>query len=266
MNNATRNRTLITGASEGIGKEFAFIFAKEGYDLILVSRDEEKLVSLKRDIEKKYRVIVTIYTVDLSKADSAAELFHKINNTGTEVNVLINNAGFGKLASFEKHEIQEFLEMIQVNVTTLTLLTRLFLPEMIKRNKGWILNVASTAAFLPGPLMPVYYATKAYVLSLSEALNRELKDTGVQVSTLCPGPTKTQFQIRAGIINMTFLDKVNALPPSKVAEAGYKGLIKRKSLIIPGTLNKIYFQLLRLMPRKFMKDKVFSLQKKRMGG
>lgn len=241
---------LITGASVGIGYELAKIFAKERYNLILVARNLEKLNEVKEELQNSEINIVSIKK-DLSKPESVQELFNEINENNYEVEILINNAGFGLLGSFYELDLKTQLEMIQVNITSLVYLTHLILPKMIERKSGKIMNVASTAAFQPGPHMAIYYATKAFVLSFSEALHEELNSKGITVTALCPGPTKTEFQKRAKMENIN-LERAKLLPymsAYEVARIGYEGLMKGKRVVIPGLLNKFGTKIVRLVPQ-----------------
>lgn len=224
---------LITGASFGIGYELAKIFAKEKYNLILVARNLEKLNQIKDELQNPDIQIFTIQK-DLSYPNSPKELFDEINKKGLEIDILINNAGFGLLGSFVELDLQTQLDMIQLNITSLVHLTYLVLPQMIAKNSGKIMNVSSTAAFQPGPNMAVYYATKAFVLSFSEALYAELKSKGITVTALCPGPTRTEFQKRARMENIN-LERSKLIPymsAEKVAQIGYDGLMKGKRVVI----------------------------------
>ncbi len=193
---------LITGASSGLGKDFAQIFAEKGYNLVLVARSEEKLNKIAKDLEEKYKIKATVLVKDLSEADSATKIYFELKNRDINIDVLINNAGFGKIGAFIDEKLSTYTEMLNLNVTTLTEMTALFLPEMIERNKGKILNIASTAAFQSLPNFGVYAATKAYVLNFTEALHYELKDTNIAVTALCPGPTVTGFAKRANAEKM----------------------------------------------------------------
>lgn len=231
---------LITGASSGIGLELAKIFAAHKYNLILVARREELLRKIAQELASQ-DVQVNIIPSDLSDVAASQKLFDEVQNRRLPVDILVNNAGFGLEGPFRETKWEKEDEMIRLNILTLTGLTKYFMHPMIERGKGKILNVASTAAFLPGPYMSVYYASKAYVLSFSKALAYELKDIGVTVSVLCPGPTKTEFQDRAGVQNSTlFSGKRMPISTAKeVAQAGFDGLMKGKTVIVPGLLNKI---------------------------
>ncbi len=244
---------LITGASTGIGYELAKIFAKEKYNLILVARNIEKLIEIREELQN-LGVNIVIIKKDLSRPESPQELFNEIAEKNIEVDILINNAGFGLLGPFNELDINAQLEMIQLNITSLVQITYLFLPKMIEKRSGKIMNVASTAAFQPGPYMAIYYATKSFVLSFSEAIYAELKSKGITVTALCPGPTKTEFQKRAGMENIN-LERAKLLPymsAEKVAQIGYKGLMKGKRVVIPGFLNKLGTKLVRLVPQTFV--------------
>jgi short-subunit dehydrogenase len=246
----SRETVLITGASGGIGEELAKLFAEDGSDLVLVARNGAKLRTLGESLSAQYKVRVETLAMDLSTAESSKGVFDFLEGKGMAVDVLVNNAGFGTFGPFVESFVEDELGQIQLNVTTLTHLTRLLLPGMVRRGRGRILNVASTAAFQPGPLMAVYYATKVYVLSFSEALANELKGSGVTVSCLCPGPTKTGFNERAKLGNAGLLSRKSVLmEASAVARRGYDGMRKGKRLIIPGLLNKILAHSTRLGSR-----------------
>jgi len=231
--------TLITGASSGIGLEFAHIFARKGHDLILVARSKDKLEDVARDCENKYDIHATILVFDLSKPTSALDLYNAVKQSGVTIDVLINNAGFGHYEPFTKSDYSQNTKMINLNVTTLVELTSLFVKDMVTRNQGQILNVASTASFQPVPNFAVYGATKAFVLSFTEALHYELKDTKISVSVLCPGPTTTGFEKVANMEDSHLFKGGGVMDARTVAEIGYKGLQKNKMTIIPGLKNKI---------------------------
>src|SRR6202162_388258 len=200
--NSTQHQTaLVPGGSGGIGLEIAKVLARNGFELVLGARKRDTLEAAAGQIEGKFDVRVQVFAADLRRPDAPQTIFNFLHNENIDIDVLVNNAGFGLGGEFADTKIQRELEMIQVNIVTLTHLTKLFLPPMIKRRSGRVLNVASTAAFQPGPLMAVYYATKAYVLSFSEALSEELRNTGVTVTALCPGPTQTDFAEAAQMTN-----------------------------------------------------------------
>jgi uncharacterized protein len=254
---------LITGASNGIGLELAKIFARESHDLALIARSHDKLKHIAEDLQQTYGVQVRYYTKDLSISSTPDEIFEVLQSEGGNIDVLVNNAGFGWRGEFSKMELTDALEMIQVNITTLTHLTRLFLPGMIERGRGKILNVASTAAFQPGPMMAIYYASKAYVLSFSEALSEELHRTGVTVTAFCPGPTATGFGQRAGFDNEKIFGGMLSMNSHTVALDGYKGLMQGKPLVISGWKNWLGTQLVRFIPRPLPAKLVKKVQQKR---
>jgi uncharacterized protein len=257
------NKTvLITGASSGIGLEFASLFAKDGYHLVLNARNESRLQEIANELTATYGVKVTVAAKDLSIPESADELTSELASAGIEVEVLINNAGFAAYGPFNETSWKEEKDMLQVNITALTTLTKQLLPGMIKRNSGKILNVASTAAFQPGPLMAVYYATKAYVLSFSEAVNYELRNTNVSVTALCPGATATNFEKRASL-ESSRLFQSGAMDAHDVALEGYNALMEKKSLEIPGFKNKALANLVRFLPRKSVLKIVHFVQDKK---
>ena len=228
-----KKTALITGATSGLGYEFVKLFANDGYNLVLVARNEKKLKEIKQIFTN---IEVTVIAKDLSVPRAANEVFREIEEKGLDIDVLVNNAGFGLLGKFEELDIHKQLEMIQLNITSLTELTYYILPKMKERNSGRILNVASTAAFQPGPLMAVYYATKSFVLSLSEALVEELNDSNVTVTTLCPGATKTNFGSVANVEGTKMFSK--AMESDKVAKKGYEAMMSGKRVIVTGGLNK----------------------------
>lgn len=257
------NYTLITGASSGIGFELASVFAKNNHNLILVARSTAKLESLKVEIEKNYQVAAEIITLDLAKQNSAEELFEAVRKKKLHVDILVNNAGFGDHSLFLSEDPKKVEEMILLNILTLTKLTKLFLTPMVENKFGKILNVASTAAFQPGPLMSVYYATKAYVLSFSEGLYEELLGTGVSVTALCPGATISGFQEAANLSNVALME-VMTLPTSKdVAEFGFTALMNNKAVAIHGIMNSIVARSTGFIPRMLMRKLVMKIQAKR---
>ncbi|WP_462157727.1 SDR family NAD(P)-dependent oxidoreductase [Pseudoalteromonas sp. GB56] len=218
------NTALITGASSGIGLELAKIHARKGGNLILVARSESKLNNLKTELENQYGIQVTVIALDLSQPSSAQALFEQTKARSLQVDMLINNAGFGGHGKFHERSLVDEQAMMQVNMVTLTNLTHLYLKGMVERKQGKILNVSSTASFMPGPLQAVYYATKSYVTSFSQAVAEEVKDNGVTVTALCPGTVATGF-VEAG--NLEGVDAwKNAKTPSSVAECGYNAMEK----------------------------------------
>jgi len=247
-----KNVALITGASSGLGLEFARLLAKDKYNLILVARSQNKLTEIAAELEKNHNIQVFILVKDLSKQTAAGEIFEFTHQNQLSVDILINNAGFGNFGFFAETEIQKETEMIDLNVRTLTMLTKLFVKGMVKRGKGRILNIASTAAFQPGPLMAVYYASKAYVLSFSEAISNELKGTGVTVTTLCPGPTQTGFETAASLQESKLFKTMKPARATEVALFGYNALMKGKTLAIHGWLNRLIVFANRLAPRSII--------------
>lgn len=243
-----KNYTLITGATSGIGLELAHLAASDNKNLILIARNESELIKIKELLTSQYNIEVYIMIKDLKDNNSAEEIYKEVNALSVNVNELINNAGIGSFGSFNNINKDVDLDMINVNIYSLTYLIKLFLPKMIENNEGKILNVASTAAFMPGPFMAVYYASKSYVLLLSEALASELKNTKVTVSVLCPGPTKTNFQSRAKMKKSDFV-KAGVMDAKTVARIGYEGMKRGKRVIIPGTLNKGLITFMKFMPR-----------------
>lgn len=242
---------LISGATVGIGYELAKFFAADKFNLVLVARNKDLLLERMNEFISRYQVKVKIIPTDLSKPGASENLFQQLQEEKIAIHTLVNNAGFGLLGSFVENDLETELSMIRLNITALTTLTKLFLKEMIQDGGGRILNVASTAAFQPGPNMAVYYATKAYVLSLGEALAEELGETPVVISTLCPGPTATEFQKRAHMGNSK-LFKAKVMEADEVAKIGYRGLQEGKTIVIPGLLNKLAVQSLRFSPRKWV--------------
>jgi uncharacterized protein len=252
---------LITGASFGIGMELTRIFAREGYNLVLVARSADKLRQLASELEKAHGTRSLILASDLTDPGAPAYLLDQTTRADIRVDVLVNNAGFGQYGPFAENDLEECLRQIQLNVTTLTHLTRLYLPAMIEKKSGRILNVASTAAFQAGPLMAVYYATKAYVLHLSEAIANELQGTGVTVTCLCPGPTATEFLQRAKMEGIR-LTKYGTMDARTVAEDGYRAMIAGKPVAISGFKNWLVAQSVRFAPRRMVTAIARKLQEK----
>jgi short-subunit dehydrogenase len=250
---------LITGASTGIGKELAYHFAKNGHHLVLVARSKDKLQTLAASLRDTFGVDVYVIAKNLERMDSVKEVYEEVQREGITVDYLVNNAGFGVFGSTLETDWDQESGMIELNVKALTYLTKLFVPDMVKRGKGGILQVASTAAFQPGPLMAVYYATKAYVLSYSEALENELRGSGVTVTVLCPGPTRTDFADRAKL-EQSKLFNSGVMDVQTVAKIGYDGFMKGKRIVIPGIKNRLLACLVRFLPRKLVTDMVRYVQ------
>ncbi|HEV8125268.1 MAG TPA: SDR family oxidoreductase [Gemmatimonadales bacterium] len=239
---------LVTGASEGIGKELAIECAADGNDVVLVARSEDKLRAIAAEIDASYRVRTHVLPADLTDRDAPGRIVERLQSQAITVDILINNAGFGTLGPFLSIDLPSTIRIIELNMIALTAFVRLLGPGMVERKRGFILNVASTAAFQPGPLMAAYYASKAYVLHLSEALANELKGTGVSVTALCPGPTRTGFQARAGMESVRMM-KGPVMDAKSVARIGYRGMTRGKRIVIPGFLNKVVAQSYRVSPR-----------------
>jgi hypothetical protein len=247
-----RKTALITGASGGIGYELAKLFANDHNDLVLVARSGAKLAQFADELQRQFGVSVKSVPLDLAGSLSPQFLFDQLQREGIAVDILVNNAAYGKFGEFADVSVEESLGQIHLNVTALTHLTKLFLGPMLERGAGKILNVASTAGFQPGPLMAVYYATKAYVISFSEALANELKGTGVMVTCLCPGATDTGFQGRAGTENTVLFRKLRPMDAKTVAREGYRGLMAGKTLVISGFRNWLLAESVRFSPRKMV--------------
>ena len=248
-----KRTALITGASGGIGREMARTMAADGWNLVLVARNESKLQELAGELggsePGERRVSVRIASIDLAQEDAARRLVEFLSRENIEVDALVNNAGLGDLSPFVDSDWEKNRLMIRVNIEALTELTRLLVPSMISRGGGYILNIASVASFQPGPLMAVYYATKAYVLSLSEALSEELRSEGIGVTALCPGPTRSGFQETAGVEDVPVLN--NRLMPSatSVARYGYRAMMRGRRVAIHGFLFRVLLVLSRVLPR-----------------
>jgi short-subunit dehydrogenase len=238
---------LITGASAGLGVEFARQLGRRGHRLVLAARRKDRLEELANDLGN-----ARVVEIDLSKRDASAKLMIDLEAAGEEVEVLVNNAAFGLIGRFAELDARRLRQMIDLNVGTLTDLCRAVAPQMIARKSGGIINVASTAAFQPGPNMAVYFASKAYVLSFTEALHEELKPHGVNVSCLCPGPTRTEFGAVAGFGGNGLYDRVVMQPP-EVVEVGLVGLEKNHAVVVPGLVNKIGAASTRFVPRSVVR-------------
>lgn len=243
---------LITGASSGIGADMARILSEKGYDLILVARNKRKMESLSKELKTNVEII----PMDISSTYNCTELYNIVKKK--DIDILINNAGFGLFGHFNTTKLDKELDMIELNIKTVHTLTKLFLKDFIKKNKGYILNVASSAAFMPGPLMATYYATKAYVLHLTEAINEELKrdNKNVYVGALCPGPVNTNFNKVAGVsFNLDSLESYD------VAKYAINKMLKNKVVIVPGIKIKIGIFILRFLPRNLVRKIAYKIQK-----
>ncbi len=248
---------LITGASSGIGLELARLFAADGYALVLVARDAKKLKEVAIELQSGFSVSVLVFPADLSLPATAARIAAFLKKRKVVVDVLVNNAGVGLHGAFEKTELGRELDMVQLNVTSLVELTKRLLPDLVAR-KGKILNVASTAAFQPGPYMAVYYASKAFVLSFSEALHEELSGK-VTVTALCPGPTRTRFSKSARMGRTPLFDSAWVMDAETVAKAGYSGLMRKKAVVVPGVVNRLLAESVRFTPRRVVRKLVKRL-------
>jgi short-subunit dehydrogenase len=245
-----KNATLITGASSGIGLELAKIFAEHDHDLVLVARRRDKLEDLARELTAQHGVTAHVIAKDLAAPGAAQEIFDETAQAGITVDILVNNAGFQVYGNFFEVDLDKLLAMIQVNLTTLTHLTGLFLPGMVQRGHGRVLNIGSTGSFVPGPLNAVYCATKAYVISFSEAIAEELDGTGVTATALCPGATHTEFASHANIEDINVFK--NTMSARAVAEAGYRAMMRGTRVMVPGFNNKLMAFATRFVPRRMV--------------
>ena len=249
---ASNQTALITGASAGLGYEFAHLFARDKYNLVLVARSGPKLADLAEQLRQQHGITVKTIPLDLGLPHASQALFEETQRAGIHVDILVNNAGYGASGAFAEIPLEESYGQIQLNIMALTLLTKLYLQPMLERRSGKIMNVASTAAFQPGPLMAVYYASKAYVLSFTEAIADELRDSGVSVTCFCPGATLTEFQKRAQTENSRLFKQLAPMNAKTVAEQGYKALTDGKTLAIAGWRNWLVAESVRFAPRKMV--------------
>ncbi len=251
---------LITGASSGIGKELAKIHAEKGGDLVLIARSKDKLEALKSELEEKHSVQVKIMARDLTDPHAAKLIYDEVKAAGIQIDYLINNAGFGGHGKFHERPWEQDLSMINLNITALTALTRFFLPDMVKRNDGKILNTSSTASFMPGPLQAVYFATKAYVTFFSNAIAEELHDTKITVTNLMPGATETEFAKTSGMDKTNLFEKT--VSARSVAEDGYNGMIQGKLDVVSGltTSQKVMMKMIPFTPKKVLLKQIRQMQ------
>ncbi len=256
----SRETALVTGASSGIGLELAKLFAKDNKNLVIVARSEDKLNELASELSEKHGVDVKVIVKDLSNLNAPTEIFDQLNAENLEIDYLVNNAGFGAVGPFSELEYERQVNMINLNVTSLVALTRLFLPGLIEKNSGGVLNVGSLAGFQAGPNAAIYYATKAFVLSFTEALSSELKKTNLKVSCLAPGPVATGFGEESGMDN-ALLFKTVVMNVNDVVDVAYIEFMKGKTVIIPGLINKFLPQLGRIFPRKVVREIAGKLNK-----
>lgn len=253
---------LVTGASAGIGMELAECFAKDGYDIIVAARSEAPLNALADRLARECNVRAVAIPADIGQPGGGAKLANEIKSRGLSVDVLVNNAGYGLSGAFEELSAESQLGMIDLNIRALVELTHIFYPEMLKKKRGGILNVASTAAFQPGPYMTVYYATKAFVLSFSEALWEEARGTGVKVSALCPGPTESKFHDRAGTTKVRASKIAGMMTSAAVARIGYDAFQAGRRVVISGGMNAFMARLVPFLPRRTVLGLVRSLNRR----
>src|SRR5215472_12698892 len=249
---ATRATTLITGASGGIGYELAKLFGRDGHNLALVARSGDSLAQVARELESKFGVAGKTVALNLATPPAPKFLYDQLQREGVVVDIVVNNAGFGVFGEFAQMPQEEIAGQIQLNIAAPTELCRLFLPPMLARRSGKIMNVASTAAFQPGPMMAVYYATKAYVLSFSEAIANEVRGSGVTVTCFCPGATHTGFAQRSGTENSRLFKQVGVMSAERVARDGYRALMDGRTVAISGAHNWVVAQSARFAPRKMV--------------
>ena len=255
--------SLITGASSGIGRDMAFEFADRGYDLILVARSFDRLKEAKNEIIKKYdKCNVLIMKCDVSNVESVKNLYNDVRKEFVNIDVLVNNAGFGDCGKFYETDLEKDISMINTNILGLHVLTKLFLQNMVKVNKGYILNIASIAGFMPGPLMATYYSTKAYVVRLTRAIAKELKvvNSKVRIAAFCPGPVNTEFNKNANVIF-----SLKGQSSSDVAKIGVNGLFKSNKVVyFSSILIRIVACLAKIMPESFMANQAYMTQKRKL--
>ena len=258
-----KNVALITGATGGLGREFVDLFARDGYNLLLTGRNEKKLSLIKKEAELTYGITAEVFPCDLAKSGAAEKIYSFAGEKQAEVTALVNNAGFGDFCEFYRESEEKLSDMVQVNAAVPVALTRLFLPAMVQRKSGVILNVASVAAFAPGPLMSVYYASKAFMLSFSEGLHQEVKKYGVKVSALCPGPTQTGFESAADLEKSGLFKNLKIASAKKTAAYGYKKAEKGKAVAVHGFSNRFLTFLMKISPRALVRKCVYNIQKEK---
>lgn len=251
---------LVTGASGGIGLELARCFAEGGYDLILTARSAAALDKTAAEFAAKYKIKATAIAADLGKIGAGTELANAIRDRGLAVDVLVNNAGYGVAGAYAGSDLGEEMGMIDLNIRALAELSHQFWPRMLSYGRGGVLNVASTAAFQPGPLMAIYYASKAFVLYFSEALWKEAEGTGVHVSCLCPGPTESNFRERAGTGKTNIKNMGKPMTSAAVAKQGYRGFQRNRRVVVTGARNAMLASLAPFLPRKTLLGIVHNMQ------
>lgn len=252
MEDGKKKTALITGASSGLGAEFAKLFAHDGHDVVLVARRRDKLDEVAAELAKAHGIKATAFAADLSDPGAPRALFDRVAAAGLDIEFLVNNAGYGMTHAFVDGDFARELDMIQVNVTALTHLTRLFLPAMVARKSGRVLNLGSLAGFVPGPFMATYYASKAFVISFTEALAYELRGSGVTATVLCPGATATEFAAVAGN-DKSALFKSGVADAASVARHGYRAMLAGKVVVVHGVRNKLTVQATRVSPRSVVR-------------
>jgi short-subunit dehydrogenase len=245
---STRTAAIVTGASSGLGVEYARLLAADGHDLVLVARRRDRLEGLAKELEAAHRIRAHVVAADLAAAGAVERVVAEVERLGVEIEFLVNDAGFGASGAFAQADASRQLEMVAVNVGALVALTRAFLPGMIARGRGRVLNVGSTAGFAPGPFMAVYYASKAFVNSFTEALAYELRGTGVTATVSCPGATATEFAARAGN-DRSLLFRLGSASAAPVAREGYRAMLRGRPLVVHGLRNKLLVQSIRVSPR-----------------
>lgn len=255
-----RETALVTGASAGIGLELARLFARQRHDVVMVARREERLREIASELQDEHGITAHVIAADLAASDGARRLHEEVRGRGIEVEYLVNNAGFGTFGPFVETDLEETMDLVRLNIGALTELTALFVPPMVERQSGKVLNVASAAAFQPGPLMATYYASKAYVLHFSEALHEELEGTGVSVTALCPGPVRTEFQEVAGMERSGLVLNKRLISVERVADEGYEAMMRGKPMVVPGLATKLLAFSVRFAPRRLVAKFVRRLQ------
>lgn len=257
---STENFVLITGATSGIGLELAKLFAKDGYNLVIVARSEDELRDTSTDLQQQFGVQVVQISRDLMEPEAAFELYEEVKSQGVQVDILVNNAGQGQYGEFINTDIEREIEIIQLNVTSVVVLTKLFLKDMVARNRGKILNVTSIAGKLPGPLQSVYHGTKAFAHSFTEAIRNELKDTGITVTSLLPGATDTDFFNKAEMTEAKNVKEGSLADPADVAKDGYEALMKGDDMVVSGFKNKVQVAMSNMAPDSMVAGMVHKQQ------
>ena len=250
MKNDNAHYALITGGTSGIGKELAKLFAQDGYHLVIVARDEDGLSTTSQEISQRFGVNVTTISKDLMKPNAAEELYNEVKEKGITIDVLVNDAGQGQHGKFAEYDVQRDVDIIQLNIISLTVLTKLYLKDMIARNEGKILQLSSLASTTPGPLLAVYSATKAYVQSFTQAIINETKDTNVTITALLPGATDTNFFNKAEATNTKQVQDMKLDDPANVAKDGYEALMGGKEKVVSGFMNKVQAALSSILPEQ----------------